>query len=443
MPDAARPNHPRRGRRTRSLALGAVLALGSVGLAACGGGDSGTPTLNWYINPDSNDGQAKLAAKCTAASGGRYRVVTSTLPNDADAQREQLVRRLAAKDKSVDLMSLDVVFAPEFFDAGFLRPFSEQDRQQLTEGILDAPVESATWRNQLVVAPFWANTQLMWYRKSVAQQAGLDPTKPDTTWDEVIAAAKETSKTVEVQGGRYEGYMVLVNALLESAGGSVLEQPEAGRDAVPSISSPAGQRAATIVRSLATGGVANPALSTAREEDGRAAFQGDTGGFLMNWPYVYGAAQEAVTGGSLDKAVLDDIGWARYPRAVAEQESTPPLGGINIGIGAYTRYPAQAVEAVKCLTTQESQTEYMLTASNPAAHEAVYDDPEVIKKFPMAALIRESINAAAPRPLTPYYGDVTAAVQRTWHPPASVTPQRTPPRSAKLIQDVLKDKVLL
>ena len=32
---------------------------------------------------------------------------------------------------------------------------------------------------------------------------------------------------------------------------------------------------------------------------------------MANWAYVYGAAQEAVAVGSLDQAVLDDIGWAR------------------------------------------------------------------------------------------------------------------------------------
>ena len=38
----------------------------------------------------------------------------------------------------------------------------------------------------------------------------------------------------------------------------------------------------------------------------------------------------------------------------------------------------------------------------------------------MADLIRESINDAGPRPITPYYGDVSTSVQRTWHPPEGV-----------------------
>jgi multiple sugar transport system substrate-binding protein len=60
----------------------------------------------------------------------------------------------------------------------------------------------------------------------------------------------------------------------------------------------------------------------------------------------------------------------------------------------------------------------------------------------MADLIRESIGAAAPRPKTPYYTDVSTAVVRSFHPPTSVN-SRSPDRAAKLIVDVLNDRVLL
>ncbi|HYZ01345.1 MAG TPA: ABC transporter substrate-binding protein, partial [Candidatus Binatia bacterium] len=73
---------------------------GLLGLGACDRGDTGaaTPVLGWYVNPD-NGGQAELAAACTQAAGGRYRIAVSTLPTGASGQREQLVRRLAAKDR--------------------------------------------------------------------------------------------------------------------------------------------------------------------------------------------------------------------------------------------------------------------------------------------------------------------------------------------------------
>ena len=419
----------------------AIVLLASV-TAACGGGGSGVPTLNWYINPD-NGGQAELADKCSAASNGAYRIKTSVLPNDATAQREQLVRRLAAKDSSIDLMSLDPPFIPEFAEAGFLRPYTEAEARELTAGALTGPIESGMWDGKLMGAPFWANTQLLWFRKSVAQAAGIDPASAPVTWSQLIESASSAGKTVEVQGNLYEGYMVLISALVSSAGGKILENPEAGKNVRPAIDSEAGRKAAAVIQQLGRSPAANPALSTTDEEAGRAAFQGAQGGYMVNWAYIYGAAQEAVAAGTLDKAVLDDIGWARYPRVEAGAPSRPPLGGINLGIGAFSNHKDHALQAVRCITSQESQTQYMLKSKNPGARAAVYDNPEVRTVFPMADDLRQSLAEGAPRPRTPYYTDVSTAVQRSFHPPASVEPNRTPARAAKLIVDVLKDKVLL
>lgn len=385
----------------------------------------------------------QLAAKCTAASNGAYRINTSTLPNDATSQREQLVRRLAAKDSSIDLMSLDPPFVAEFASAGFLRPFSDAEAKDLTAGVLSGPIDSATWNNKLVAAPFWANTQLLWYRKSVAQKAGIDPSRQPVTWDQIIKAASDNGKTVEVQGNLYEGYMVWISALVSSAGGQILKNPEAGKNVTPTIDSDAGRKAAAVIQELARSKAADPALSTTDEEAARAAFQGPTGGFMVNWAYIYGAAQEAVAGGSLSQGVLDDIGWARYPRVDAGTDSKPPLGGINLGIGAYGHHKDAALQAVRCITSLDSQVEYMLKSKNPGARAAVYDNAEVRKAFPMADAIRQSIDAAAPCPKTPYYTDVSSAVQRSFHPEGSVDPNHTPAKAGKLITDVLHDKVLL
>jgi multiple sugar transport system substrate-binding protein len=429
----------RGGRSIIRMAL--VSGLLVPALTGCRDSSAG-PTVNWYINAD-NGGQAALARRCTEAGAGRYRIRTFVLPTDATSQREQLVRRLAAHDSSIDLMSLDIPFVAEFAVAGFLHPLPAAAAMALTEGTLRGPLESATWKGALVAIPFWANTQLLWYRRSVAARAGIDPGTAPVTWTRLIRAATETRTTVEVQAARYEGYMVWINALVTSAGGQILRDPSAGKNAQPAIDSEAGREAATIIRALAHSPAASPALSNSTEESSRLAFQAAGGGFMVNWPYVYGAAEDAVAKGSLGRDVLADIGWARYPRVVADKASRPPLGGIDLAIGAFGKHPDLALEAVGCITSEESQRYYMLFAKNPAARAAVYDDPAVRQAFPMADLIRASIDAAGPRPRTPYYTDVSAAVVRTFHPPADVDPRRTPAAAARLIIDVLHDRALL
>jgi multiple sugar transport system substrate-binding protein len=426
----------------RRLGVGLVLVL-VAGLAACSGDEGGPVALTWYTNPD-NGGQRTLAEKCTDAADGDYRISTQILPNDADAQREQLVRRLAAGDSSVDLVSLDPVFVAEFANAGYLLPITDAaDVDELTEGVLEGPLATAYWDDQLVATPFWANTQLLWYRKSVAAAAGVDPTAPDFTWDAMIDAAESQEKRIGLQGRRYEGYMVWINALVTSGGGQIITDAEQGAEATPSVASPAGDKAAEIVGRLARSPAAPPDLSTSSEEEARTLFQSDRGAFMVNWPYVYQAAKDAVESGAIDQAVVDDIAWARYPRVTAEEESAPPLGGIDLGIGNFTEHPEQALAAVKCITSLESNVQYMVESGNSAARSAAYDDPAVREAFPMADLIRDSINSAGPRPITPYYGDVSTSVQRTWHPSTAVRSPQTPERTDSYMSEVLQGERLL
>jgi multiple sugar transport system substrate-binding protein len=422
-----------------SLLAGLLVALA----AACGGSDDegAASELQWYINPDDG-GQAEIARRCTEQAGGRYTIKTALLPRSASDQREQLLRRLAAEDSSIDLMSLDVVFVPEFAEAGFLAPIPEGQATEFTEGVVQPAVRAATWHGRLVAAPMWANTQLLWYRKSVARKAGVDLSKP-VTWEQIIDAARKTEKTVAVQAQRYEGYTVLVNALIESAGGHIIENPGANADDLElGIDSPAGDAATGVLGDLGTGGVGGPSISTSDEEAARTLFQGSTGGFMVNWPYVWRAANAAVEDGSLSKEVLADIGVARYPRVRQEAVSRPPLGGIDIGIGAWTRRPDFALEAARCITSAENQTYYFLHEGNPAARADIFSAPSVVEAFPMAPLMRESLEGSAPRPQTDVYGDLSAGVQRTFHPPDEVGPD-TPEDATTFISEVLEGERLL
>ena len=47
---------------------------------------------------------------------------------------------------------------------------------------------------------------------------------------------------------------------------------------------------------------------------------------------------------------------------------------------------------------------------------------QVKKAYPFADLLRESIEAAAPRPVTPAYSDISLAIQKTFHPPDGIEP---------------------
>ncbi len=413
-----------------------------VGLTACGGNED-TTRLTWYINPDgggsdpNGKGQAQIARECTEAAGGAYSLEVQLLPNSASDQRQQLIRRLAAQDPGVDLMSIDPVFIAEFAQAGYLAPVPGDMVETFTEDRVDAAITSSEWNGELVTVPFWANTQLLWYRKSVAEAAGIDPSQ-GVTWDQLIEAAEAQDVTIGVQANRYEGYTVWINALIAGAGGEILVNPGPDVDDIElGLDTDAGRKAAEVIRKVSDTGVGGPSMGTSDETAALNLFQDPaTSGFLVNWPYVWAAFP------ANGVEFIDDIEAAPYPATTEDGESAPPYGGISLGIGAAGEHPDLAYQAAECITNVEHQTLYMTGTGNPASRKAVFDDPAVTEQFPMADLIRESLDNAVPRPQTQYYGDLSTGLQREFSPPSSVT-ETTPADASTLILDVLRGEALL
>ncbi|MCC9192331.1 extracellular solute-binding protein [Arthrobacter sp. zg-Y916] len=433
---------PGRARRKKFAAAGFAAAVAATVLAGCSSDAGATPTLTWYINPDDG-GQAELAKRCTDASGGKYTIETSLLPNDAASQREQLARRLAAGDTSMDIMSLDPPNVPEYAEPGYLAPIPDDVRERTTANVVEGALAGATWKDEVVAVPFWANTQILWYRKSVAEAAGLDMSQP-VTWDQLIEAVSSQDKYLSVQGARAESMTVWVNALVESAGGHIVENPDAPADEIQmGLDSEAGTQAAEIVSTIGKEGLGGPGLPTQTENFSMIQFQGDKGAFMVNYPFVWPATNAAVEEGTLPATLIDDIGWALYPQVNAGEDTAPPLGGIDLGVGSKSKNPDLAFEAIECIVSPENQAYYFATNGNPPSNPDAYNDPEVIDTFPMAGTIRESLELSKPRPQTPYYNEISTGIQQTWTPPQDVDPETTPETSQQFILEVLKGERLL
>ena len=140
--------------------------------------DSGKTTLVWYINPDAG-GQDEVAENCSTdepytiddpgAPAGREPAAHPAGPatrgtrlrHRPDEPRPAVHRRVRQRR----LPGADI-------------PSDVQD--QLKEQSFKGAVDAATWNDQLVVFPFWSNTQVLWYRKSFAEKAGLDMSQPVT-----------------------------------------------------------------------------------------------------------------------------------------------------------------------------------------------------------------------------------------------------------------------
>src|SRR5215213_9412417 len=124
--------------RSRMAAATAIAVTLAAGVAACGGSSSegGPVHLKLYSGLDPGGTNAKFAKSCGDQSNGQYEVEIVPLANSADASRELLVRRLAAKDSDIDFVEMDTIWTPEFAEAGWLRELKGADKDDAMEDVL-------------------------------------------------------------------------------------------------------------------------------------------------------------------------------------------------------------------------------------------------------------------------------------------------------------------
>jgi len=413
----------------------AAIAL-AVGVGACGDDDSssgGRVTLNWFIFNEPSGAPQKIAERCSQQSGGAYDINFEFLPAEADQQREQLVRRLGAEDSSLDLLGLDVVWTGEFANAGWLEPVPQDTDRKVTANVFESVLETARFEGELVTVPIWSNTQLLWYRKDRVPRA-------PQTWDEMIDIAERIGPSegrIQIQGNRYEGLVVLVNQLIESAGTSIL----AGPKEILLAEEPTKQALAVLGR-LSNSPIAAPNITTSTEDSARLGFEAGNSAFQINYPFVFPSAKENAP------KVFEQMGVAQYPAVEAGQESKPPIGGINIGVSAFSEHKEQAFAAIECLVQPQNQLEVAELGGLPPVREDLYDQPEMNEVYPgFADQIRESIRNAAPRPSqSPAYQDLSLAIQRAVHPTTQIdsqNPDETYDRLRNNVEKAVKREGLL
>jgi multiple sugar transport system substrate-binding protein len=414
------------------MPLVAALILTAGLLAGCSSA-SAKPVLTWYINPDTG-GQDAVAQRCSTSE---YTIATQVLPTDAGQQRIQLARRLAAGDSSIDLMSIDPPYTAEFANAGYLAPIPAGLASTLRKQSFRSALAAATWKGRLVVAPFWSNTEVLWYRKSFVQKAGIDMSKP-VTWNQIITAAADNGGTVAVQANKYEGYVVWINALVSGAGGSLVQDAAKGAEATISVNSPAGHAAAKVIEDLSHSKAAPADLSVSTEGTAGTTFGSPKGAFMVNWTYIFHNYDADAPD------VAKDIGYTTYPRTLPDRPARPPYGGIGIGVSRFSQHVALATKALGCLTSPTSQGVNAKITGNMPSSAAGYQYPPLQKIYPadLLQLFQKSLVLAAPRSVTPYWSDISSAIQSTWHSPTSVNPQ-TPQKSSAFIEQVLQGKALL
>ena len=440
-PAGRHPRDQRRRRRGRAVAAAGGVGVVAGLLASCGGGaeagGGGPVSLDFYAPPVPPVAYQAAAERCTKASHGRYRVNLVKLPAAADGQRQQMVRRLAAEDSSMDILGMDITWEAEFAQAGWIEPWPKDVAAKVMKGTLKSAADTGMWNGRMYAAPYVTNVQLLWYRKDLVKS-------PPKTWDEMISTAERLAKEgkphyVEIQGAQYEGTVVWFNTLVNSAGGSILtKDSRAFAGGTPVLT------ALQTMKRLADSPASDPSLSNSIEEDTRLSMEAGRAAFELNWPYVWPAMQSdkpKVHGVDL----ADVFTWAPYPAVDANEPVHVTTGGLDLAVSRYSQHKQMAFEAASCIRGYENQKNAAIQGGLAPTLKDFYVNPppKFAELYPFYRVIYRELQHAVNRPKTPAYQSVSIVISHLVSPPGDIDPPDTLRTMKQQIGDALDSKGLI
>ena len=254
---------------------------------------------------------------------------------------------------------------------------------------LPSVVKTASFDGKLYGAPFNSNTQLLWFRKDLVS-------KPPETWGQMIDVAEKLASegqpaTIQVQASKYEGFTVWFNALIESAGGQILSGP--GTVDLPEKQT---DEALEVMGRLAASPAAATDISTSTEDTARLGFESGDSAFMVNYTFAYGSALANAPD------VAKNMGFAKFPKVDPNLPSKPPLGGFNLGVGAYSDNPDLAFQAAACLSNPKSELTATELDGLPPSRSNLYTNKVVKKAYPgFAPAGQELDRVGGPAPAHP------------------------------------------
>lgn len=302
---------------------------------------------------------------------------------------------LGAKSPDIDIYQIDVIW-PGILGEHFVNLYDyipQKHADQHFTAIID---NNTNPDGELLALPAFTDAGLLYYRKDLLEKHGQSP---PTTWTELKQVAEyilEQEKPSNpdlvgfvFQAKAYEGLTCDALEWIDSYGGGSIIDTATGEVTVNNPNAvQALEEAASWIGTIAPEGVLNYA-----EEDARGVFQSGNAVFMRNWPYAYGL------GNSEDSPIKGNIGVSALPRGdTADGKNTGTLGGWNMAVSKYSKYPAIAADLVAFLTTYPRQFQSAIQGGYLSTIPELYNNPALAKFQPFHVELLDTFTSAVARP---------------------------------------------
>ncbi len=399
----------RRAFLERTLSIGLASSTASTLLDACSAANPTPVTENTVISWESEHEFTNLYAQLVDTfnknnKDGIYVLYSNGLI-DTGSLHDTFASMLQARSGQIDVMSMDIVWPPEFGMNKWTKPLDDMWPQKERDKYRPGPIEACTFDGHVWAAPHHMDVGLLFYRSD------LIPTAPPKTWDELThLAASAQSPQIPYgylwQGALYEGLVCNFVEVLYGHGGAILDPTNPKRVIVHS---PEAEQALTkMVASVNT--ISTPQVTTFKEEETHLLWQNGLAAFVRYWPGLYSLSNDS----SVSK-IVGKFAATAIPYGGSNTVGHSCIGGWQLGINAFSKNQDAAWEFIKYLIGLEAQKDIVRNASLIATLKDVYNDPTIqrLKIFPSD--FEAILNNAKSRPASPQYIKISNTIQTHIH----------------------------
>jgi multiple sugar transport system substrate-binding protein len=428
--------------RPRGLSRRDFLKVGGAGLAgaaflgaaSCGGGEQAGGATEIYFTsaPDESGTTEKLIDMFNDKNKGKYKVIFHQGNADTGQRFDKLRTQMQAGGEDLDVILGDVIWTAQLAESDWISDLSDRFTESQRKEYLPGSVEAITYEGKTFGMPWFTDTGLLYYRKDLLQESGFDG--PPKTWDELKQMTLKVREDAGLkygfvfQGAAYEGGVCDGMEFIWTHGGEVLDPDDPTRVLVDSPEAIAGL---ATERSMITEGISPEGVTVYKEDESAGAFLNGDAVFLRNWPYVY-----ALVGTSeYPKLEPEQVGVSELPSADGEP-GNGTVGDQPLYISSTATDPDAAWKFIQFLSAPEQQKIRAVEGAYLPTRTALYSDPEIQEKVPVVPLAHEALQHTRPRPVSPYYSDMSLEMAEQFN--ASLSGDISPEEAARTLKEQLE-----
>lgn len=348
----------------------------------------------------------QLIARFESAHPG-VKVIREIGPHSSTEFHDLVTQKLRNRDPEMDVFFMDVIWPGEFAAAGWSLPLDEYFPAARQKEFLAAPIAANRYDGRIFGVPLFVDAGMLYYRKDLLAKYHLAPPR---TWPELVDQAKRILERerdpyltgYSAQFKQYEGLICNMMEFIMSNGAALWDEP----NLKSAIAGGAAKAAVRFVRDQIVRQISHRGVLAYQEPESLALFTQGKAIFHRNWPYAWEVANDPER-----SKVAGQVGMMPLP-SFAGHQSVATLGGWQLGISRFSRQPKLAWEFVQYMTGSAAQKQIALATGRGPARAALYQDREILAKYPHFKARYDTFVLAEPRPRTPVYLALSNIMQR-------------------------------